>query len=52
MTARSADGVADTTVDATIAVTISVNNKDEAGTVTLPATFTGGTAATASVNDP
>ena len=49
---KSAIGVADTTVDATIAVTISVNNKDEAGTVTLPATFTGGTAATASVTDP
>ena len=41
----------DTTVDATIAVTISVNNEDEAGTVTLPATFSGGTAATASVSD-
>ena len=49
---KDAVGVADTTVDATIAVTISVNNKDEAGTVTLPATFTGGTAATASVSDP
>ena len=48
---KSAIGVADTTADATIAVTISVNNKDEAGTVTLPATFTGGTAATASVTD-
>ena len=48
---KNAVGVADTTVDATIAVTISVNNKDEAGTVTLPATFTGGTAATASVSD-
>ena len=48
------DGIGgdDTTVDATIAVTISVNNKDEAGTVTLPATFTGGTEATASVTDP
>ena len=47
------DGIGgdDTTVDATIAVTISVINKDEAGTVTLPATFTGGTAATASVSD-
>ena len=47
------DGIGgdDTTVDATIAVTISVNNKDEAGTVTLPATFTGGTEATASVSD-
>ena len=48
------DGIGgdDTTVDATIAVTISVNNLDEAGTVTLPATFTGGTEATASVTDP
>ena len=49
---KSAVGVADTTVDATIAVTISVNNEDEAGTVTLPATFSGGVAATASVIDP
>ena len=49
---KDAVGGDDTTVDATIAVTISVNNKDEAGTVTLPATFTGGTAATASVTDP
>ena len=48
---KNAVGVADTTVDATIAVTISVNNEDEAGTVTLPATFTGGTEATASVSD-
>ena len=48
---KNADGGDDTTVDATIAVTIFVNNKDEAGTVTLPATFTGGTAATASVSD-
>ena len=48
---KNAVGVDDTTVDATIAVTISVNNLDEAGTVTLPATFTGGTAATASVSD-
>ena len=48
---KSAVGVADTTVDATIAVTISVNNEDEAGTVTLPATFSGGTEATASVTD-
>ena len=48
---KNAVGVADTTVDATIAVTISVNNEDEAGTVTLPATFSGGTAATASVSD-
>ena len=48
---KNAVGVADTTVDATIAVTISVNNVDEDGTVTLPATFTGGTEATASVSD-
>ena len=49
---KSAVGGDDTTADATIAVTISVNNLDEAGTVTLPATFTGGTEATASVTDP
>ena len=49
---KDATGGDDTTVDATIAVTISVNNRDEDGTVTLPATFTGGTAATASVTDP
>ena len=48
---KDAVGADDTTVDATIAVTISVNNLDEDGTVTLPATFTGGTAATASVTD-
>ena len=48
---KDAVGGDDTTVDATIAVTISVNNLDEDGTVTLPATFTGGTAATASVSD-
>ena len=42
----------DTTVDATITVTISVNNMDEDGTVTLPATFTGGTEATATLSDP
>ena len=49
---RDAIGNADTTVDATIAVTISVSNVDEAGTVTLPATFSGGVEATASVTDP
>ena len=49
---KDAIGGDDTTVDATIAVTISINNLDEAGTVTLPATFSGGTAATASVTDP
>ena len=48
---KSAVGVADTTVDATIAVTISVINKDEAGTVMLPSTFSGGVEATASVTD-
>ena len=45
-------GVADTVIDDTIAVTINLTNVDEAGTVTLPATFTGGTEATASVTDP
>ena len=49
---KDADGVADTVVDDTIDVTINLTNVDEAGTVTLPATFTGGTAATASVSDP
>ena len=49
---KDATGGDDTTVDATIAVTISVNNLDEAGTVTMPSTLTGGTAATASVSDP
>ena len=45
-------GVADTVVDDTIAVTINLTNVDEAGTVTLPSLFSGGTAATASVTDP
>ena len=45
-------GDADTVVDDTIAVTIDLTNVDEAGTVMLPSTFTGGTAATASVSDP
>ena len=45
-------GDADTVIDDTIAVTIDLTNEDEAGTVTLPPTFTGGTAATASVTDP
>ena len=49
---KDADGNADTVVDDTIAVTIDLTNVDEAGTVTLPATFTGGTEATASVSDP
>ena len=44
-------GNADTVIDDTIAVTINLTNEDEAGTVTLPAAFTGGTAATASVTD-
>ena len=44
---KNATGGDDNTVDATIAVTISVNNKDETGTVGLPATFVGGTAAAA-----
>ena len=45
-------GDADTVIDDTIAVTINLTNEDEAGTVTLPSTFSGGTAATASVADP
>ena len=49
---KDAAGDADTVIDDTIAVTINLTNVDEAGTVTLPATFTGGTEATASVTDP
>ena len=49
---KDADGVADTVVDDTIAVTIDLTNVDEAGTVTLPASFSGGVEATASVSDP
>ena len=49
---KDADGVADTVDDDTIAVTINLTNVDEAGTVTLPSTFSGGTEATASVTDP
>ena len=49
---KDAAGDADTVVDDTIAVTIDLTNEDEAGTVTLPATFVGGTEATASVTDP
>ena len=49
---KDATGDADTTVDDTIAVTINVTNVDEAGTVTLPASFSGGVEATASVSDP
>ena len=49
---KDADGVADTVVDDTIAVTIDLTNVDDAGTVTLPATFSGGVEATASVTDP
>ena len=48
---KDAAGDADTVIDDTIAVTINLTNEDEAGTVTLPATFTGGTEATASVSD-
>ena len=49
---KDAAGDADTVIDDTIAVTINLTNVDEAGTVTLPATFVGGTEATASVTDP
>ena len=45
-------GDADTAIDDTIDVTIDLTNLDEAGTVTLPATLTGGTAVTASLSDP
>ena len=49
---KDAAGSADTVVDDTIAVTINLTNVDEAGIVTLPSSFSGGTAATASVGDP
>ena len=49
---KDADGVADTVVDDTIAVTIDLTNEDDAGTVTLPVTFSGSVEATASVSDP
>ena len=49
---KDAAGAADAAVDDTIAVTIDLTNVDEDGTVTLPATFTGGTEATALVTDP
>ena len=49
---KDAAGDADTVIDDTIAVTINLTNVDEAGTVALPATFVGGTEATASVTDP
>ena len=49
---KDAAGDADTVIDDTIAVTINLTNVDEAGTVTLPATFSGGVEATASVSDP
>ena len=38
-------------VDVSIAVTITVTNVDEPGTVTLPATFTGGTPVTPTLTD-
>ena len=49
---KDAAGDADTVIDDTIAVTINLTNVDEAGTVTLPAPFSGGVEATASVSDP
>ena len=48
---KDAAGDADTVIDDTIAVTINLTNVDEDGTVTLPATFSGGVEATASVTD-
>ena len=44
-------GEADTTIDDTIALIITVTNVNEDGTVTLPATLTGGTEATATLSD-
>ena len=49
---KDATGDADTTVDDTITVTITLTNVDEPGTVTLPSLFAAGTAATATVADP
>ena len=46
-----AAGGTDTAVDAMRAVTITVTNVDEPGTVTLPATFTTGTAVTPMLTD-
>ena len=46
-----ANGTADTAVDAMRAVTITVTDLDEPGTVTLPATFTTGTAVTPMLTD-
>ena len=49
---KAADGTTpDMADDATIMVTITVTNVDEPGTVTLPATFTGGTAVTPMLTD-
>ena len=45
-------GASDTAWDDTIAVTINLSNVDEAGSVTLPGTITGGQAATATLTDP
>ena len=50
---KAADGSApDMAVDTTIAVTITVTNVNEPGTVTMPTSFTGSTSATSTLTDP
>ena len=50
-TAGSTNGDADSGVDDTIAVVVTITNIDEAGTVTLPGTITAGQGATATLTD-
>ena len=50
-TVGSTNGNADTDVDDTIAVTVTITNIDESGTVTLPGTITAGQAVTATLTD-
>ena len=51
-TPGSTNGNADTMVDDTINVVVTVTNIDEAGAVTLPGTITAGQAVTATLTDP
>ena len=51
-TAGSTNGNSDTAVDDSISVAVTVTNIDEAGTVTLPGTITGGQAVTPTLTDP
>ena len=50
-TAGSTNGNADTDVDDTINVVVTITNIDESGTVTLPATITAGQPVTATLTD-